>query len=77
MIMMMFYYVLFAALIFMSTRENSKVLFYFGFLRGRFSKTLFLLFCACIIFPTSKSNSDSNDLFNRMVGWLLIVVAIL
>ena len=76
--MLIVYDVVLATLLFLSMRENQTVLFYFGFLRGKFSKTLFLLFCSCIVLPTENTGSSSGDsTINELVGGFLMVVALL
>ena len=61
-------------------RGNEKVLFYFGFLRGKLSKILFLLFCAALVFPISDpsaTESSSDAWLLDVGGGILAVVAIL
>ena len=43
--------VILAIMIYKSWKADVIFLMYFGFLRGSFSKTLFMLFCACMTFP--------------------------
>ena len=49
------YLFIFASLIFLSLINNITVLTYFGFMRGRISKSFFFLFCSCLLLP-----GDSN-----------------
>mmetsp|Transcript_8728 Transcript_8728/g.13511 ORF Transcript_8728/g.13511 Transcript_8728/m.13511 type:complete len:124 (+) Transcript_8728:202-573(+) len=72
------YYLMLAGLIFGATREHPKVLFYFGFLKGSFSKAFFLLFCSCLVVPMNDSlDLTSASFMNTLVGGFLMIVAIL
>mmetsp|Transcript_6745 Transcript_6745/g.11312 ORF Transcript_6745/g.11312 Transcript_6745/m.11312 type:complete len:114 (-) Transcript_6745:67-408(-) len=62
-----------AALLFLSMRANEKVLFYFGFLRGKISKALFLLFCSALVFPYAPD----TDSIKLLLGLFLMVIAVL
>ena len=42
-----------AALLSLSLKNNLTVLTYFGFMRGKLTKSLFLLFCSCMTMPGS------------------------
>ena len=56
------YQIILAPMVYKSWKAEVTFLMYFGFLRGRFSKTLFLLFCACMTFP-SQANSQRETGF--------------
>ena len=62
-----FYYIFMAMLIFASWKAKVNFLIYFGFMRGRLSKCLFLLFCACMSFPNKRTNV--------LLGWPSWIVA--
>ena len=50
------YQVFLASLILMSWRGNLNYLTYFGFMRGKLSKALFLIFCGGFCFPGKYSS---------------------
>ena len=56
-----FYLFMFSSLIFLSFINNITVLTYFGFMRGRFSKSFFFLFCSCILLPGDSSAGGILD----------------
>ena len=58
-----------AFLIFISWRANITFLAYFGFMRGSFSKALFLLFAGCLCFPNDHSTKNLDGL-----QWVIAVV---
>ena len=72
-ILLCVYYIIFAAILFLSMRGHEKVLFYLGFLRGRMSKAIFLMFLACLVFPVSTDDAGSS--LSTMAGAFLMVVA--
>ena len=45
------YYIILAGIVFLSWKNNEIVLLYMGFMRGKMSKAVFLMFCACMVFP--------------------------
>ena len=45
------YYIILAGIVFLSWKNNEIVLTYMGFMRGKMSKAVFLMFCACMVFP--------------------------
>ncbi len=53
-------------------RGVESTLFYFGFLRNDFPKSLFLLFCATLVFPF-----DRTDAFQIAIGYCLFVISAL
>ena len=53
-------------MIYKSWKADVIFLMYFGFLRGTFSKTLFMLFCACMTFPIVEPNEGQNKLVYRL-----------
>ena len=71
-----FYYWFLALLIFTSWRSNIGFLTYFGFMRGTFSKSLFLLFCACLCFP-NKYSTRQNTVLSYVIAYVLIISACL
>ena len=75
-IVVIVYQFILAGVMLLSMRGNEKVLFYFGFLRGKLSKILFLLFCAAIVFPIDVPDSSDAWLLD-VGGGILAVVAIL
>ena len=70
------YYVILSFVIFLSMKGNERLLFYFGFLRGKLSKSFFLLFCAALVFPMQEGEAKHNWL-NTTAGMGLVVVAVL
>ena len=52
-----------AAIIFLSWMGNTNVLTYMGFMRGRITKALFLLYCGAMTYPHSGTGVT-------MVKWL-------
>ena len=69
-------YFFLAVLIFASWRGNLTVLVYFGFLRVPTSKALFLLFCACMTFPSEVSSKQTNEVM-FVLAIILIIAAVL
>ena len=78
-------YLVCAALLFLSMREHEKTLLYFGFLKGAFAKSVFLLFATALIFPmkpTKENDSgsvalDGTAYINVIVGYVLVVASFL
>ena len=68
------YELLLAVVIFLSMRGNESVLFYFGFLRGKISKSIFLLFVACIVF---NAPDNGNVWLKDLIGGFLTMCAVL
>ena len=68
------YELMLAGLIFLSMSGHEQVLFYFGFLRGKISKAIFLLFVATVVF-----NAPDNDegWIKDIVGGFLTLCAVL
>ncbi len=58
-------------------RENNTILLYFGFLRGRFSKSFFLLFCSSLIFPLDRLQNSQIDYFFIIFGYCMVGVSFL
>ena len=53
-------FIFMACLLLGSLTGNVTVLTYFGFLRGKVSKAIFLLFCSCMTLPGSGGNKDTD-----------------
>ena len=53
-----------AAIIFLSWMGNTNVLAYMGFMRGRITKALFLLYCGAMTYPKANTSGVRN------VAWL-------
>ena len=80
-------YVACAALLFLSMKENEKVLMYFGFLKGALAKSIFLLFCTGLIFPLKPTEVldengksiglDGTAYINIIIGYVLCVASFL
>ena len=82
-------YLVCAALLFLSMREHGTTLLYFGFLKGAFAKSVFLLFCTALIFPlkpgvvkdetTGKTATslDGTAYINIIIGYVLCVASFL
>ena len=76
-----------AALVFLSWRNNQKVLFFFGFFQSTTNKTFFYLFCATMIFPIdfpiedvsegAKASSEWKFMFQFLAGSLTVLALIL
>ena len=61
-----------------SWKADVIFLMYFGFLRGSFSKTLFMLFCACMTFPIVKPKEGQSEVLynlNSALSYLLCVAS--
>ena len=73
------YQVLLAGVLVLSMRGHQGLLIYFGFLRGAFPKAMFLLFCACTVFPYNAPGASMSgaDYPNLLAGIFLSVCAIL
>ena len=50
-IILCFWYIALAGLIFQSMKGNEEIYKHFGFMKGKLSKALFLLFVASLTFP--------------------------
>jgi len=62
---------------------------YFGFLKGAFAKSVFLLFCSALVFPLKtdtvtidpvtkeKIGLDGTAYFNIILGYVLVVASFL
>ena len=77
-------YLVCASLLYLSMREHEKALMYFGFLKGAFSKSIFLLFCSALVFPlkaTTKEDTDGGfsgaSWLNLVLGYVLTVASFL
>ena len=68
-LMLSIYLIIMATMIYKSWKSDITFLMYFGFLRGKLSKTIFLLFCACMTFPR-QSSSDTVDFF-RVTNYII------
>ena len=67
------YYLMMAALLFLSMKDNPKVKFYCGFLDGKFTKAMFLLFCSSIVYPIDYTGtSDWRTVFE--IGSIFLAV---
>ena len=75
-LLLSFYFFFMAALILTSWKSNIGFLTYFGFMRSTFSKSLFLLFCACLCFPNNYS-TQQNTILSNVLAYVLIVGAFL
>ena len=53
-----------AALIYGSLKSQPDVLVYFGFMRGTLNKSLFKVFCASLIFPSSSGTLENGPTGN-------------
>ena len=58
-----------------------SILTYMGFMRGRLTKAMFLIFCACLVKPNEKYSGVSNvswayDLY-KVMSWILLIAAVL
>ena len=49
-----------AGLIYGSLKSQESILVYFGFIRGTITKSLFKIFCACLIFPGSSGTLENG-----------------
>ena len=68
----------------MAMREHPKTLMYFGFLKGAFSKSIFLLFCSALVFPLKATTPEDKDgglsgasYLNLVLGYGLTVASFL
>ena len=43
-----------------SLKSQESILVYFGFMRGTITKSLFKIFCACLIFPGSSGTLENG-----------------
>ena len=64
-----------AAVLYLSMKGHETILMYFGFLRGKFSKAFFLLFCACIVLNSPDSGKIGWSRWT--IGAILALAAIL
>ena len=69
----------FAALNFHSWKNNITALTYFGFMRGIFSKVIFLFYCSTLILPfTSFAHQDYvNGTINYITFGFLVFLALM
>ena len=59
-------------------KEHNGLLFYFGFLKGKMSKAIFLLFCATMVFPLNDgAHTSGDDWLNWAAAAFLSVCALL
>merc|ERR1712070_411067 len=77
-------YLICAGLLYLSMREHEKTLMYFGFLKGAFAKSIFLLFCAALVFPLKATNPETSEgglggaaYLNLVLGYILTVASFL
>ena len=70
------YYLILALMIYKSWKADITFLMYFGFMRGRISKTLFLVFCACLTLPRDGTFSMTNNMLNWCISLLLCGAAL-
>ena len=56
-----------AALILLSFRGHEGVKFYFGFLAGKLSKSIFLLFCSFLVYPLNYKVLPGPD--SKPAAW--------
>ena len=61
-------YFFFAFLIFFSMRNNITVLTYFGFMRGKFTKGMFFIFCAALTLP------NVYCVYGDWIAWPVFIV---
>ena len=74
-LMLCIYYLLLALMIYKSWKADITFLMYFGFMRGRISKTLFLVFCACLTLPRDENFSMTNNFLHWSISLLLCAAA--
>ena len=70
--MLSIYFIGLALMIYWSWSFNCKFLIYFGFMQGRFTKTLFLIFCACFTLPGSDGKMKSPGPAGNYVASIII-----
>ena len=76
-----FYQLFLALLIFLSWRGNTKILTYFGFMRGSLTKAIFLLFAAAMVSPGKYAAARQNGVewlkwYQYAVAWGLSAAAV-
>ena len=73
------YLFIFASLIFFSLINNLTVLTYFGFMRGRISKSFFFLFCSCMLLPGDSAAASiiPNEAWSYVLSITLMVASVL
>ena len=73
------YQFILAFMISLSMKGNQGLLIYFGFLKGKMSKSIFLLFCATMVFPIVDADAGDSkyDKLNWFAAAFLSVCAFL
>ena len=75
-LMLSIYLLVLATMIYKSWKSDITFLMYFGFLRGKLSKTLFLLFCACMTFPRDSKDKNAWVWTNMILSYGLCAVSV-
>ena len=70
------YYLILALMIYKSWKADITFLMYFGFMRGRISKTLFLVFCACLTLPRDSSFGMTQNALHWTLSLVLCACAL-
>ena len=73
------YQFILAFIISLSMKGHQGLLIYFGFLKGKMSKSIFLLFCATMVFPIVDADAGDSkyDKLNWFAAAFLSVCAFL